>query len=352
MQILIPYLCVPNTYVHDFAQALEGQKHQVIWGSDNLFYNHWQPDVVASHWAEGYLFSLSQQLGSIRKVKDYHLEELHSNLKQKREKTLILAFVHNVKPRYGKDRNFNSLLNKLFTINYDTAHAFVHLGQESIIELQEFYPVEVYQNKPVLVISHGLNELFRASYPLTSETKPKSDNFRIFVPGKIRDSQELSFIIQAFLKAKIPSKQLIIAGGGPVLQGKNPLKPIKKTAINLLPGVTIFARRLSDQEQYNELVNADIVLAPRLSATNSGIPYLAATYRKRCIAARVGNLPSAIAELQGILFEPYNLTSLVEAMELAYQQRHLDVLSNQPCPTWQEIIQQIENFIFTLKTEL
>jgi hypothetical protein len=351
MKFLLPDFCIPNTYIDDLSFALKRQGHQIIWGSENLWNapDELDIDIIASQWAEGYLRNPRIQLNTIEQLESHHLENLHSQLRQWRKKALIIAFVHNVKPRYGKDERLNNLLTRLFEINYDTAHGLVHLGKESISELEAFYPAKISQNKPMLLISHGLNELFRTSYPASQGEK--SDRFRIFVPGTIRYQSELSFLLRAFWQASIPDKQLIIAGSGSVVGGKHPLRLMRKIVVDSFPGVTLFGRRLRDREQYQELLKANIVLSPRLAATNSGIPYLAATYGKRCIVPKVGNLPSVSAELEGILFEPNNLSSLVEAMELAYQQRNLPLLSSQPCPTWQSIAEQIENFILRLKQD-
>jgi hypothetical protein len=365
MKFLLPDLCIPNTYIDDFSFALKEQGHQIVWGSEHLWDapDESDIDVIASQWAEGYLRNPRIQVNTVEQLESHHLDNLHSQLQRWREKALIIAFVHNVKPRYGKDERLNKLSSRLFEINYDTAHGLVHLGKESISELEAFYPAKISQ-KPVLLISHGLNELFRTSYPASQGEK--SDRFRIFVPGTIRYQSELSFLLRAFWQASIPDgtykplnsiqgtvphKQLIIAGSGSVVGGRHPVRLMRKIVANSLPGVTLFGRRLSDREQYQELLKADIVLSPRLAATNSGIPYLAATYGKRCIVPKVGNLPSVSKELEGILFEPGNCSSLVAAMELAYQQRNLPPLSSQPCPTWQEIAEQIESFILMLKQQ-
>jgi glycosyltransferase involved in cell wall biosynthesis len=344
MQILIPDVCIPNTYIHDLAFALTELGHEIVWNSDNLFYSRLQPDVIISQWAEGYF----RKRGELEKLKPYHLETLENNLSLWRQKTLIISFVHNVKPRPTGIQNLDINLERLFEINYNVAHGFVHLGQKSISDFENYYPPSVYKDKPSLVISHGLNELLRQKYPPEKNGVDKTNEFRIFVPGAIRFWSELALLIRAFIEARIPHKKLVIGGQGYKLE-QSPVRLLARVVISNIPGILLFGRRLNDLEMRDELVAADIVVSPRIQATNSGIPYLAATYGKRCIAPNVGNLPEALEELKGILFEPNNPSSLAKAMEQVYRERETVLLPNPPCPSWQEIAREIENFITKLK---
>jgi glycosyltransferase involved in cell wall biosynthesis len=348
MQILIPDICVTNTYIHDLAFALEELGHQIIWNSDNLFYSELIPDVILSQWAGGYLHNFSRLQG--KKGIDFHqLETLERKLKQIAQKTLIVAFVHNIKQRTSQNQESNKKQEKLFQINYESAHAFVHLGKQSIAEFGNYYPKYVYQDKPLLTISHGLNERLKISVsPINKKFLP-SESFRIFVPGAIRYWSELTFLLRGFLEAKIPQKKLIIAGGGDILEGRKPPKPLRRILIRSIPGVSLFASRLDDETLCHEIITADLLIAPRLWATNSGIPYLAATFGKRCLGPNVGNVPEALKELNGILFEPENPSSLARAMEKAYSDRNTFSLPDPPCPSWHEIAKQIEAFIISLK---
>jgi hypothetical protein len=349
MKILIPNLCIPNTYVHDLAFALEEIGHEVIWGDDNLFYSRSQPDVILSQWPEGYLTDSIMRIGDLKKIEFHHLNALQEKLQIVRQKTLILAFIHNLKPRPTGDRYLDNKLKKLFEISYDAAHGFVHLGQKSISALENYYPLYIQKNKPSLVISQGLHELLKSTCKITKDRSDKNNNFRIFVPGAIRYWSELSFLIRAFIKARIPNKQLVIAGGGSICDGKHPKKLLRRIIIRSIPNVSLFGYRLGDQELCGEVMTANIIVAPRLWATNSAIPYLAATFNKRCIAPKIGNIPEALKQLNGILFEPDNLFSLTKAMEIGYEQDNLAFVPNPPCPSWPEIAQQLENFILKSK---
>jgi glycosyltransferase involved in cell wall biosynthesis len=348
MKIFIPDLCVPNTYIHDLAFALEELGHEIIWNSDNLFFTQWVPDVILSQWAEQY-FRTSYFLQKITKLNSEHLQLLKKKLDWIKEKTLIVAFVHNVQPRKTGIKEFDRNLEKLFQINYESAHAFVHLGKQSISDFNKYYPELADKNKPSLISSQGLHELLKLDYPSIEKASAVSDEFRIFVPGAIRYWSELTFLVRAFLAAKVPKKQLIIAGGGYILEG-SPLKPFRRTLLKNISRVSLFGRRLDDETLSRELMTADLVIAPRIQATNSGIPYLAATYGKRCLGPNVGNVPEALKELNGILFEPGDRTSLTRAIEKAYSDREMFSMPDPPCPSWHEIAKQIEAFIISLKT--
>lgn len=349
MRILIPDQCVVNTYIHDLAFALEELGHQIIWNSDNLFYSKLIPDVILSQWAGGYLHNFFR-LKKTQTLDLHQLEILETKLKEIAKKTLIIAFVHNLKLRESKNNEPNIIQEKLFQINYNSAHAFVHLGKQSIAEFYDYYPKSIYQDKPILTIAHGLNELLKNSVSLNKSKFVCSENFRIFVPGAIRYWSELTFLLQGFLEAKIPQKKLIITGSGYVLQGRKPIKILRRTLIRSIPKVSLFASRLDDETLCREIDAADLLIAPRLWATNSGIPYLAATFGKRCLAPNVGNLPEVVKELNGILFETNNSSSLARAIEKAYSDRETFSLPDPPCPSWHEIAKQIEAFIISLKS--
>ena len=345
IKFLIPDICIPNTYVHDLAFSLQEIGHEVVWGDNNFFYSRWQPDVIASQWPEGYFRSYD---GS-KKMQPYHLTALQDKLDSWRQKTLIIAFVHNIKARATGSQDLDTQLYKLFEMSYGAAHAFVHLGKNSISELHRHYSPEVYQDKPLLVISQGLHEQLSCCYPLPNDQVDSSQSFRIFVPGAIRTWAEVTFLIRAFLEARIPNKKLVIAGGGLLFDGKHPMKVLRCAAIRSIPGVLLFGHRLDDLKLSQEILSADILIAPRLWATNSAIPYLAATFGKRCIGPNIGNLPEALSDLNGILFDPGCHSSLARAMEIAYEKREVDFLPDPPCPSWREIAKEIENFVMILK---
>lgn len=117
-------------------------------------------------------------------------------------------------------------------------------------------------------------ELLQTRHEKNSAPPHNREEFRIFVPGAIRRWDEVSFVVEAFLKARIPNKRLAIAGGGPILSGKYPQKYLRRLAVGSLPNVSVFGGRLSDPELCREIQAADILVAPRLWATNSGIPYV------------------------------------------------------------------------------
>ena len=349
MRFLIPDICIHNTYVHDLAFALEELGHEVIWGEDNFFYSQWQPDVLLSQWPEGY-FRTSLG-GKTDRIKPHHLLSLQHRLELYQKKTLSLSFIHNTKARPTGITELDSQIKKLYQISYGAAHAFIHLGKNSISELQELYPPSVYKNKPSIIVCHGLNEQLIRSCPVSEDQVNTSNDFRIFVPGAIRTWAEVSFLLRAFVEARIPNKKLVISGGGLLFDGRHPLKVLRRTAIRSIPGVLLFGHRLDDPTLCHEIMKAQILVAPRLWATNSGIPYLAATFKRPCIGPAVGNLPLALDELNGLLFDPSNSSSLARAIEAAYEQRNIASLPKHPCPSWLEIAKQIENFVIRLKSE-
>ncbi len=351
MKILIPDVHLKYGYVDDLATALESRGHRIFWNGDRIFDQNFHPDAILSQWPEGYIRGLE-----LTEVDNERVKSIKHILKEKRKRTLIISFVHNVLPRPTKHRKTNRLLKTLFEVNYSSSHGFIHLGKKSILDFEKQYPQINHGEGLYHLVNHGLFENLRnvfgteANLPLKIEANASQNgNFTIFVPGTIRYWSEISFLLNAFSQSNLERKRIIIAGGGQLLNGRHPLKWIRRRRIESSSDIQLFARRLSDEELCHCLIKADIVISPRLEATNSGIPYLAATFGKRCIGPEVGNVTEAVKHLDGLLFDTKKPESLTKSLETAFAERDTFSMPAQPCPTWNEIARNIETFLVSLR---
>ena len=339
MRIVIPDQCKLGSYSHELAFALKTRGHDVIIGSDAVISEGLEADILGIQWPRSFFLSEKEKKITLAEV-DYLKEKL-SLLKSR---ALIIAFVHNISTRKA-----NPPLEKLFKVCYESADGLIHLGHRSVSELVNKYPDSNLSSKPTLIINHGLFEQLKDGLSNNIDNKDVESQFRIFVPGAIRKYSEIKFILEAFLRANIHGKQITIAGGNGIFTSSSWTKyPIREVVRNL-PGVYLYGRHLNNQEMCEQVILSDIVLSPRLEGANSGIPYLAATFNKKCIGPNIGNIGEAISSLGGITFSPNRVQSLKEALELAYQKRHLNYSDKFIPPPWSEIVQRIEEFALDLR---
>lgn len=335
MRILIPDTDTSpaNSYRHDLAHALEGHGQEVLWGDDRFWDPGLEVDVIASQWPEGYF--RSSLGGAIHKrIAPVHVRRLRSRLKELSAKTVIVSTIHNVRGHFaGRARNAEAF-HDMYRAAYEASHGRIHLGKATVTELAEAYPAMA--DVPVHVTSLGLHERLAASFdPLRGDET--SGGFEVFVPGDIRFIEELRLILRGFDLADIPGKRLVIGGGGPALHGRHPIKPLRRLLASMRPGVTLIGRYLEDEEFRERLLAASVILSPRIQTSNSAIPFLAATFGRRCIGPAVGNLAVEIPSLGGIVFDPSSPKNLARALERAWRELDDFRMPNPPCPTWREI---------------
>ncbi|MBC7323069.1 MAG: glycosyltransferase family 4 protein [Acetomicrobium sp.] len=127
--------------------------------------------------------------------------------------------------------------------------------------------------------------------------------------GRIQPYKGLQILARAFqLIEQTRNLRLIVAG-----EGRLPGEILQMYQRS--PNLHIINRFLSDDEIPNLMSQADVVILPYTSATQSGVIPLAYAFGLPVICTRVGALPEIVLDGQtGVLVQPSNAEDLADAM--------------------------------------
>ncbi|MGJ8660310.1 MAG: glycosyltransferase [Cellulophaga fucicola] len=168
------------------------------------------------------------------------------------------------------------------------SNLYIHLHSSKLIfpSILFFFSRKVIKNHPLPSV------LFKSKS--TFSCKPK-----VAFMGRIEKYKGINLFIDSInsyeINYQIPI-EIIIAGNGDF--DKNILKKVSSS-------ITVENRFLEDIEFHKIMSDIDILILPYISATQSGVGYLAKAYNRKIICTNVGNLPDLIGdETQGYVVEP------------------------------------------------
>jgi glycosyltransferase involved in cell wall biosynthesis len=217
----------------------------------------------------------------------------------------ILSTLHDITPHPG-ERSMRNWLGIYSSVRYSDK-VFIH-GPTSCGEAEKLYPAH---REKYVSIPHG-NFNFLVEGVATNSLRGKSQPTFLFF-GRILPYKGLPIALSAFAKvyAECPQSRLVIAGAGDI-----PQKMVRE--LEFLGAIEVRNYRLSIEELAELLNSATAVLAPYIHASGSGV--VATSYAFSCpvIASNIGGLRDMVIPGEtGILVEPNDVSSLVEAMLFA-----------------------------------
>lgn len=274
-------------------------------------------DAILIHWPE--------QLFNWREPNQTQMDHLKSRITTWKKSLPILHVIHNLSPH----RLESNTIQELYKLIIDSSDVLIHFGNYSRELFEKKYPGS--NNR---VLPHPLYHASMKIYDrITARQKFKiaPKDVVVVVPGRIRTFQERKTVLSSFKSIKNRSKTLLV----PSMIDHN---------INQLKGYYFLKKilpidRIHDYFYYkkysskyvlqsgyveNDLLSqmmsaADMVLVPRLSNLNSGIIYLALTYKKMVVGPDNGN-SSEILKRHGMeLFDPQNPEDIKRAINKASQ---------------------------------
>jgi glycosyltransferase involved in cell wall biosynthesis len=249
---------------------------------------------------------------------DAVLRRLDSWAKRSR---LILS-VSNLYPhRHPND----PLFHRLYTGFYERAEVIHHFSEASKELVCREYPSIARRNHIVRLgfnyerlLHEGLGrnrDRARGTYGLA----PQDIAFLVF--GTLRFWEEVELLAQAFARAQVPNKQLLLSAlyveSGPLWRQR--WRRWKWRRWHASKGIRLIQERVADEELPALFDAADVVLVIRrnLSVMNSGLPNLAMTLGRFVIAPNLGGTPELFCGTGNALYDPTSVDSLARAMELA-----------------------------------
>lgn len=298
----------------DFVQHLASGYHaagaEVVTGAYNFELRGAPYDIVHHQWPEEFCrWGIPSEA---------QLNRIESTLRWWAERTTNVLSVNNLLPHRHEDDEQARALYNLF---YRHCSVIMHYSRESMRLVQEEFPMS---RKCLHVVTTPFN--YELLLPLQSgvgsrrcELGLREHDFVILVFGSLRRWDEIRLIRDAYAKARIPHKRLLVSGrfaeAGPRLQQQ--WRRVRWFAWLQMHGAIVKDAYLPEEELYKYLCSADVVVVPRLTDLSSGIPGLAMTFGRLVIAPKHGAYPDYLAGTENLLYESGNPASLAFALEKA-----------------------------------
>ncbi len=190
----------------------------------------------------------------------------------------------------------------------------LHEAQIAVVLSQNLIPELTRRGiseQKIRVAHHGLLSVLQKNI---APSLPGLDRKQALFFGRITRYKGLEILLKAWpgVKEAVPNAELIIAGSGS-------LAPYRR-ALTQCAGVQIKNYWVDERETDLLFEQANLVVVPYTSASQSGIVLLAAEKGRAVIASRVGGLPEQIEEgRSGVLVEPGDVQGLSRAITDLFQ---------------------------------
>ncbi|MBU0636835.1 MAG: glycosyltransferase family 4 protein [Patescibacteria group bacterium] len=161
-----------------------------------------------------------------------------------------------------------------------------------------------FYSKRVHYIPHGVLSFFSEW-----QNKDIKEELSVLFFGRIEKYKGIKYLLQAFylVQKKIPIVKLIIAG-----EGK--LDSYKKL-INSISNIQILNYFIPDSGVAKLFQKAKVVVLPYIEATQSGVPFIAYTFKKPAIVTATGGLPELVDDGEtGYIVKPADSVGLAQAI--------------------------------------
>ncbi len=267
-------------------------------------------------------------------------QEYDKNLLKKLEKRLlfwkelgtkIAVTCHNKLPHEQKE-----LDKEIYNLIYSNADGIIHLGNYS---LNEFKTSSQYKDKEQIVIYHPNYLDLKSSMSKTEARKRLGLNNEdiVFMSfGKIRKQEEEDMLVTAFsMFENKKNKKLIITNSRTLSYKTGRRKPFSRLKYEIRKR-RLAAKNIEIEENkfiYDDDIQiymhaADVIITPRINNLNSGVLFLAYSFKKLTIAPAIGNIKEFQEMLHNPTFDPSSADSLFQAMNRSITLINGDIAHN------------------------
>jgi len=213
------------------------------------------------------------------------------------------------------------MYQRLLESVYQQVDSVLHFTNTSRELVTREFPVSTRANH-IVTGFFNLNRLVPASRDPVAARRARGfreDEFVILLFGGLREWPEVELIREAFDRAKVKGKRLLIAGsydepGPPWVQRWRRwswARWLRSRRATMVGGY------VPDDAVHTVADAADAVIIPRRSALNSGVPALGASFGKIIIAPQCGAYPELLGGTENPIFAPGDAADLAEKIEKA-----------------------------------
>jgi len=232
----------------------------------------------------------------------------------------------------------DKLLTKLC---FGMAHDFIVHSQQDATDLRRLVG-----DKPITVAFHPTFEVVSpdAMYDvgkLKRQLKLKKHVLLFF--GYVRAYKGLDGLLKSLpaIVAKKPDTSLLVVGE--FWQHDKPTYEALVRELHMEDHVVFVDGYVPNEAIERYFAVADLMVAPYVSATQSGVVQMAYAFDTPVVATRVGGLPDAIDEgVSGMLCPPQNTKKLAETTLRALDYRKFDVAKTKQRFSWQHYAELLE----------
>lgn len=309
MRVLIP--SDDRDWIANFAEGYRRLGFDVTTGAYNFELEATQPDIVHFNWPE--------ELTGWKPPGEKEVQRIVDRLDRWAKRSRLILSVNNLRPHRHRG---HPMWHRLYTAFFERAEVIHHFSEASRRMVCAEYP-SVSDRNHVVRVGFNYDRLLPTTHADPAVTRAQlgiaSDDVVYLVFGTLRFWDEVSLLRDAFRRARVPNKRLLLSARyletGPLWRqrwrrwnwalwqrGKN----ISRTA-DYVP----------DEEVHKIFGAADCVIVVRQTSMSSGIPCLAMTFGRMVIAPTLGGIPEYLAGSDNLLYDGTSSKSLADAMERA-----------------------------------
>ncbi|HEU5208743.1 MAG TPA: glycosyltransferase [Longimicrobiales bacterium] len=273
--------------------------------SEDAFWDATGPefDVVHLHWPEALL--------GWRRPEPAQLDRLSARLAWWRERAVLVATVHNIAPHMPAARDATG---RAYELVFRAVHGLIHMGAASAAAVEQHYPHT--RALPGVIIPHARYSSFPADRDAASaraslQLDAGEAVFLCF--GRVRRTDELRLVREAFRAAAVPQGRLLIAGK--LATGMSRAERLRvTTALALERRARACLRFVPAGDVQRFFLASDVVVVPRLEALNSGNVILGFGFGRVVVGPDAGVVGELLRSTDNPVFTPGDPASLARAM--------------------------------------
>jgi glycosyltransferase involved in cell wall biosynthesis len=214
----------------------------------------------------------------------------------------VATTVHDVLPHYPNA--WSPLVYRFFYRSFDRLIAHSETARERLVELGA--------RAPILVVPHGVYDLYRLSDPGRQEARQRigglgEKDFVVLFFGQVDERKGIAELLDVAeqLGADSPVK-FLISGATKFALANDQLRERFQRA-RTWPNCRIVDKRIPFDEVEHHFAAADAVVLPYLEGTTSGVLKLAMAFGKPVVATDVGDMPETVPAEAGIVISSRNV---------------------------------------------